>query len=204
MSTPPSDSERRQDAEESMVRRFTRAMRATVSPYGMLTDPPLVALATAVVVMVVAAIGTFVSGPIVTWLLVALALVPVAVAVVVDASLRRARAQVVDWLVTLPFPVQNMNGLLNGVGDRLRVCFRSSRPSRAELNAALGAVHADCFALEFEGDGDLEVEMKIGVLDSKLNPTRAHYQRYRRVVEMVERVLVPLADEHPIDAVWIC
>lgn len=199
------EEDRRTHAEESIAPRFTRAMRATTSRYGMYTDPPIVALATAATVTAALAIGVNSGGPVPVAALVALAVLPIVISVGVGVALRSARAGVVGWLMGLPFPVENVNGLLHGVADRLRVRFRSTRPDRSELNAALEAVHEDCFVLEFEGDDDeLEVELKIGVLDSKYNPCRSAYQRYRRVQRMVERVLVPLAEKHPIVDVWVC
>ena len=37
-----------------------------------------------------------------------------------------------------------------------------------------------------------QIEIKIGVVDSKRNPAGSNYQRYERVRQLVERVLVPL------------
>ncbi|MBW2526303.1 MAG: hypothetical protein JRI23_19130 [Deltaproteobacteria bacterium] len=196
--------DRRAHAEESVAPRFTRVMRATTSPWGTYTDPPIVALATAVTATAALGVGMRVGDAAPLPLLVVVALLPVWVSLGVGLSLLSARAKVVEWLVSLPFPVENMNGLLHGVGDRIRVRFEKTRPDRDALNAALEAVHEDCFVLEFEDETDLEVECKIGVLESKHNPTRAAYRRYRRVQQMIERVLVPISDEHPIADVWIC
>lgn len=198
------DQDRRTEADESMAPRLTRAMRATTSLYGMYTDPPIVALGTAITTTAALALGVQPNSPIPLPALAVFALLPVLGAVVVALTLLGARDKLVDWLASLPFAVVNMNGLLHGVGDRLCVRFQETRPDRDELNAALEAVHEDCFVLEFEGDDDLEVELKIGVLDSKWNPSRAAYRRFCRVQEMVARVLTPVAGEHPITDVRIC
>ena len=187
-----------------MAPRFTRAMRAATSPHGMYTDPPIVAVGTAVTLMVALAIGMQSDNRIPMAALAAVALLPLAVSVVLAVSQLSARDKVIDWLTSLPFAVENMNGLLNGVADRLSVRFAATRPDRKTLNAALEAVHEDCFVLEFEGDVDLEVELKIGVLDSKYNPSLAAHRRYRRVRQMITQVLVPIAADHPIDEVRIC
>lgn len=197
------EEDRRTHAEESIAPRFTRAMRATVSPYGMYTDPPIVALLTAITVTAALALRLQAPGELPVAALVVLAVLPILAAVGLGLALLGARAQVVDWLTSLPFPVENVNGLLHGVADHLQVRFRESRPDRSELNDALEGIDEECFVLEFEGETDLEVQLKIGVLDSKWNPSRAAHRRFRRVQAMVEQVLVPLHEQHPIDDVWV-
>lgn len=187
-----------------MAPRFTRAMRAATSPYGMYTDPPIVAVGTALSLMAALAIGMQGDNRVPALVLAAVALGPLLLSIVLAVSQLSARAEVVDWLAGLPFAVENMNGLLNGVADRLSVRFLTTRPDKKTLSAALEAVHEDCFVLEFEGDVDLEVELKIGVLESKYNPSLCAHRRYRRVRQIVDRVLVPMAADHPIEEVRIC
>jgi hypothetical protein len=45
------------------------------------------------------------------------------------------------------------------------------------------------------------VELRIGVVDDKLNPVGANHRRYRRVRALVERALTPLSEEHGIT--WV-
>lgn len=195
---------RRRQANELVARRFSRLMNAASSPLGVWSDPPVIALAGAVTVTTALLVARFVVTPPPSWALWSFALAPFVLGACAILAISGARAKVVDWLASLPFPVENMNGLLNGVGQNLVIRFRDSRPTRDELDAALQAVHEDCFALEFhEQDPKIEVEARIGVLDSKLNPPRAHYRRYRRVREIVERALVPLSERHPIESVRV-
>ena len=195
--------ERLKRADESVSHRFTRIMRAATSPIGVLTDPPLVALAEGVIVIIAVTlynIGVLVKGQL--WIIYLLLALPVLAAIGVDMTLRSARARVVQWLASLPFPVENMNGLLNGVAQNLLVRFRDEPPPRTELNIELDKVHPDCFALEYD-DNEPEVDVRIGVLDNKINPTSANHRRYRRVQDLVEQALIPLSEKHPIELVRI-
>ena len=196
--------ERRKQAKEQLAGRFSRLMNATSSPLGVWSDPPLIAVAGAVTVVAALLVARFVVTPPPSWALWSLALAPFAVGAGATLAIGGARAKVIDWLASLPFRVENMNGLLNGVGQNLVIRFRDSRPTCEELDAALQAVHEDCFALEFhEQDPKPEVEVRIGILDSKWNPARANYRRYLRVREIVGRALVPLSERHPIESVRV-
>jgi len=190
-------------AEQSVARRFSRQMRACTSPLGALTDPPLVALVEAV--LLVGSIVVHQAAPDrvpVSWLYWIVA-APLLFAVLVWLSLGGARRRVVGWLATVPFPVDNINALLNGVGQTLLVRFDGPPPERAALNAALEQVHTDSFALEYADDEPV-VEVRIGVLDSKLNPAGAAHRRFLRARRLVDECLVPLSDDHPIVSVRVC
>src|SRR4051812_41826181 len=116
----------RERAEQSVSARFTRVMNATTSRWGMFTDPSIVGLATApVIVALVAAIRLEVSPGLVLALEI-LAATPLAIAVALALSMLGARAGVVDWLAGVPFPVENMNAVLNGLGDGLEITFRDA------------------------------------------------------------------------------
>ncbi|MBI4699593.1 MAG: hypothetical protein HY744_00260 [Deltaproteobacteria bacterium] len=194
---------RRTCADESVARSFTRAMKASCSPLGFLTDPPLVALGLAVTTVLALALGTGAGAARYTGPLVGLAALPLVVCLAAVLALSGARARVVAWLAGLPFPVENANGLLSGVALVLRIRFREAPPGREELNRLLERVHEDCFVTEID-EAERSVDVRIGVPDSKLNPAGANRRRYLRVVALVERVLVPLADASPIEEVWIC
>jgi hypothetical protein len=194
----------RAQAAERVATRFTRLMNAATSPLGVLTDPPLVCATVALVIVasVIAYNLRIIDAAFLPVVYVAAA-APVVGAVAVSLRLRRARDQVITWITSLPFPMDNLNGLLNGVAQNLVVRFETvPPPSRDELNERFEAVNDDCFALEVKDD-DPEVEVRIGVLDSKLNPAGANYRRYRRVVTLVEEALVPLHEKHPIAAVRV-
>ncbi|HHH27307.1 MAG TPA: hypothetical protein ENK57_03015 [Polyangiaceae bacterium] len=190
-------------ADERVATKLTRVMKATTSPLGVFTDPPLVCAAVAVVVVVsVILFNRRVIDQTLIPLVLAVAALPVAVAVGVTLMLAGARRRVVEWMASLPFAVDNMNGLLDGVAQHLVVTFAEGPPERDALNERVEAVHEDCFALEVD-PSDPEVAIRIGVLDSKLNPAGANHRRYERVVTLVEQALVPLHDEHPIVSVRI-
>jgi hypothetical protein len=199
----PDAVERRRQADESLARHLSRLMKASTSALGVWSDPPLIGLAGAVTVSSALLVARFVATPVPSWALWGFALLPFAVGICATLALSGARRKVVDWLGSLPFPLENANGLLNGVGQNLRIRFRASRPSREELDEALRQIHEECFALEFY-DQEPEVDVRIGVLDSKLNPARANHRRYLRVQAILGRALVPLSERYPIEHVWVC
>ncbi len=191
-----------QRADQSVSARFTRLMNASTSRWGVLTDPPLVALASSVFLLAfLAALGRDV-GPAVARPLGALVLAPIAVALVVSVALRGARRAVVAWLARQPFPVENLNAVLNGLGEGLEVTFAGAVPEAAELNAELDKVHPDAFVTGGVEDART-LDIRIGVIDSKRNPAATNHQRYARVRELVERALVPLAERYPIQSVRV-
>ena len=197
-------------ADQSISTHFTRVMNATTSRWGMLTDPSIIGLCTAPLALgLLAAIRTEASPAVVTVLEV-LAVVPLAVALTLWMVLRGARPKVVAWLASVPFPVENMNGVLNGLGEVLEITFRDAAPPTPELNAALDRVSPECFVTRGkeddggyrerpdQGGNPLSVEVRIGVVDSTRNPSASNHQRYERVRALVGEVLIPLAGRHPI------
>src|SRR5437867_3204122 len=112
--TYPSDGEARKRAEESVATRFSRMMKASTSPLGVLTDPPIVALATAPLVLAFLGVLQADVGPAAVRAIGVLATAPLTLAVVVTLALSGARGRVVGWLARTPFPVENMNAVLNG------------------------------------------------------------------------------------------
>ncbi|MGK4004583.1 hypothetical protein WMF31_18260 [Sorangium sp. So ce1036] len=211
-----------QRADESVSVRFTRLMNASASRWGVLTDPPVVSLATGVFLFaLLGALGRD-AGPTLVRALGALAAAPIAVAVVASVALRGARREVVAWLARQPFPVENMNAVLNGLGEALEVTFAARAPGApgaayrdaseaspaaavpetAQLNAELEKVHPDVFVTGGVEDART-LDIRIGVVDSKRNPAVTNHRRYVRVRAIVERVLVPLAERYPIQSVRV-
>ncbi|WP_437282849.1 hypothetical protein WME90_20415 [Sorangium sp. So ce375] len=189
-------------ADQSVSARFTRLMNASTSRWGVLTDPPLVALASGVLLLAfLGALGRD-AGPEVARALGALVFAPITVALVVSVALRGARRAVVAWLARQPFPVENLNAVLNGLGEALEVTFVGAPPEATELNVELDKVHPDAFVTGSVEDART-VDIRIGVVDSKRNPAATNHQRYARVRELVERVLVPLAERYPIQVVRV-
>ncbi|AKT40360.1 hypothetical protein [Chondromyces crocatus] len=191
-----------QRADQSVATRFTRPMNAATSPLGVLTDPPFIAIGTGLGICVL--LGVISSGVrgVVIPVLIVLSLLPIVCAVVVSVILAGARRSVVSWLARQPFPVENMNAVLNGLGDELEVTFADTIPTAEALNLELDKVHPDSFVT-----GTVEetrtIEIRIGVVDSKRNPSASNHQRYQRVIALVEQVLVPTAERHPIRSVRV-
>ncbi|HZO15276.1 MAG TPA: hypothetical protein VFB62_18510, partial [Polyangiaceae bacterium] len=97
--------ERVKRADDSVSHSFTRIMRAATSPIGVLTDPPLVALAEGVIVIIAVTlynVGVLAKAQL--WVVYLVLALPVLAAIGVDMRLRSARAQVVQWLASVPFP----------------------------------------------------------------------------------------------------
>lgn len=178
-------------------------MRAATSPLGVLTDPPVVCAAIAVVVLISVILYNLdiLNRPQLPFVYVAIA-APILVGVGVNLSLRGARDKVVAWLGALPFTVDNINGLLNGVAQHLVVRFSGDPPSREALSALLDGVHTDCFALDFHPH-EPEVELVIGVPESKANPAGANHRRYVRARRMIDEVLVSVHEGHSIASVRV-
>jgi hypothetical protein len=188
-------------ADESVATRFSRVMNATISPLGVLTDPPLIALVTAVFFLAfLGALRMDLNG--LVPVLGAVAAAPLTIAVAASLALIGGRKKVVDWLAKVPFPVENMNAVLNGVGEALEVTFEKDRPSAAELNPKLDAIHPDTFIARHEPE-EATIEIRIGVVDSKRNPASTNHARFVRVQRIIDEVLTPMNGEHPIREVRV-
>lgn len=195
-------SDKRRRAEESVATRFSRLMNATTTPLGVFTDPPVVAAATAPLFLGYLALLRLDLPSIATRAALGLLLAPLAVALVLSLVIRGARARLIDWLAAKPFPVENMNAVLNGLGELLEVEFDAEPPEQAEVNRALEAVSPDAFVTEREPESR-RVKIRVGVVDSKYNPAASNHARFVRVQRIVDEVLVPLSSARPIVAVRI-
>jgi hypothetical protein len=193
----------RDRAAESISARFTRTMNATTSPWGMLTDASIVGVATAPAFLALLVAIRVDAAPGVITALEAIAATPLALAVALALGLSGARSRVIDWLASLPFPLENVNALLNGVGETLEITFRGARPEVADLNRALDQVSEESFVADNAAEGHPWMEVRIGVVDDKRNPAASNHRRYRRVRAIVSQVLVPLGDRFPIAEVRV-
>lgn len=189
-------------ADERVAARFSRVMNATTSPLGQISDPPLVAIATAVFFIIFLAQLRAEASPAVVQALAALAALPVVIAIGISLSLLGARKRVVAWMDGLPFPVDNMNALLNGLGDSLEIVFRDSQPDAPTLNRVLETISEDTF-VTLATEATRTIDVRVGVVDSKRNPARTNHQRYQRVQAIVDRALIALHAEHPIAIVRV-
>jgi hypothetical protein len=189
-------------ANDLVAQRFSRLMNATTSPLGMVGDPPVVAAATAVLLVAYLAARRSDAAPMLQQVLLVLALVPVGFAILVTFAILGARGKVVAWLAGLPFPLENMNAILNGLGEELEITFKEgvAVPETAALNPKLDAIHPDSFVTDTR---EQTVVIRIGVVDNKRTPAASNYRRYRRVLDLVERVLVPMHAESAIESVRV-
>lgn len=198
-----------QRAEQSVSTRFTRLMNATTSRWGVLTDPSVVGVCTAPPFVALVAAMRMEASPAVIMALEALSALPLFVAIVVSLSLMAARRRVVSWLASLPFPVENLNAVLNGLGESLEITFAGAPPEVAALNVEADRVSPECFVTRSgpegpESEGEPRwIEVRIGVVDSKYNPSGSNHARYENVRALVSEVLLPLGKKHPITEVRV-
>jgi len=193
----------RADASDRVALKFTRVMNATPSRFGVLSD---LGSASAISGAVLVLSLFFLRGAADSSrnLALALSVVPLAASLVAAAMLARSREKVVSWMVTLPFPIDNMNAILAGTSDAIEVAFAEGAvlPKRAAIAPKLDSISQDVFLLA-ERSEERTLEIKLGVADSKRLPLVTNHRRYRRLVDLVERVLVPLAREAPISGVRV-
>lgn len=189
------------DVEPSLPDRFTPAMNAATSRFGVLCDISLTFVAVAALATVTAAVFHFVPS-LPGWLAAVVLAVPVVACIVAHVALRNARREVVEWLRTVPFPVDNANAVLSGSGEFFEVHMRDELPERDVVMTYLERSSEEVFVLESDETRRV-VTGRLGVEDSKLNPYGVAHRRYERLRRVTELSLVPLHDEHPIERVLI-
>jgi hypothetical protein len=192
------------EASESVAERFTRVMKATPSPIGPWCD----LMAASVISGIILAVGLFVirrssdSGALYRTL--AFAAAPLAVSALLSTTLGGSRAAVVRWLASLPFPVENVNALLAGLGDTLEVYFESGAdlPTRASLQPKLDEISDDILLVKERPD-ERSLEIRLGVIDSKRMPLVTNHRRWTRLVTLVDKTFVPLSKTTPIRKILV-
>jgi len=179
-------------------------MNATPSPLSALCDVAVASVAAGLVL----AIGLFAirhsTDPSRLYVVLAVAACPFLGSYGLQLALRRSRHAVVGWLTTLPFPIDNMNSLLAGMGDTIEVFFEpgAELPTRSHLQPKLETVSEDVLLVNELPEQRL-LEIRLGVIDSKRMPLRTNHQRYERFLAVVERVLVPLSKTTTISRVHV-
>jgi hypothetical protein len=192
------------EASESVAEKFTRVMNATPSPLGPFSDFIIASLVSSVII----GVGLFVirhsSNPAALYAVLGAVAVPFVVCAVVSFKLRDTRDKVVAWLTTLPFPVDNLNALLAGLGDTVELVFTegTAMPARADLQPRLETVSEDILLVKERPD-ERTVEIRLGVIDSKRVPLYTNHQRWKRLCEVTEKIFVPLARQNPIERMRI-
>jgi hypothetical protein len=191
-------------ASESIAEKFTRVMNATPSPRGPLCD--LTAASVLSGFLLVASLFAIRKSTDSSSLYIALGIAafPLVSSALLSMTLRGSRRAVVRWLASLPFPIENLNALLAGLGDTIEVAFEPGAeiPDRPSLQAALDAISEDVVYLKERPD-ERTIEIRLGVVDSKRLPLRTNHARWKRLVEVVERGLVPLSKTAPIRKVLV-
>ena len=79
--------------------------------------------------------------------------------------------------------------------EKCRLSIDGKRVSFEDYN-----FHPDCFVTDTK---EQVLVVRIGVVDNKRTPAASNYRRYRRVIDLVERVLVPLHAESTIETVRV-
>jgi hypothetical protein len=192
------------EANESVAEKFTRVMKATPSPLGVYSDVGAASVISGALLVV----GLFVirrsTNPSSLYVALAVAALPLVVSGLLSTLLGSSRAAVVAWLASLPFPIENMNALLAGLGDTIEVYFEPGEalPTRATLQPKLDEVSDDVLLVkERPEEGSLEI--RLGIIDSKRMPVRTNHHRWKRLVLVVEKTLVPLSKTSTIRKVLI-
>jgi hypothetical protein len=192
------------EASECVAEKFTRVMNATPSPLGPFSDLIAASVLSSVLVMG----GLFgirrSTDPAALYTVFAVAAVPLLASALLSAWLRDSRTKVVGWLCTLPFPVDNLNALLAGLGDTLEIVFApgAELPTRAALQPRLEAVSEDVLLVK-ERPEERTLEIRLGVIDSKRMPLRTNHQRWKRLVDLIEKAIVPLGKSNAIERLRI-
>ena len=187
------------EASECVAEKFTRVMNATPSPLGPVSDLMLASVISGLLIVA----GFFgVRGTTgAPYLVIALAAMPLTASVVLYALfVRKSREKVVAWLCTIPCPIDNMNNILAGMGDTIEIVFTagSELPNRASLQPSLDAISDDVLLVNARPEARA-IEIRLGIIDSKRLPFHTNHQRWKRFVDVMEKVIVPLSKTKPIE-----
>ena len=184
-----------------MLPPFTWSMNAATSRFGALCDLVFVFAAEGVAALLLALAMRFELRALV-WLMVGVSAAPLAGWLITSLVLRNARAQVVGWLASLPFPIENLNSILLGMGETFELYFESAMPTRDEVMGHLARVSDDVFVLECLDDQRMMLA-RFGVIGSKHNLQRQAYGRYARLREIVGGSLLALHRDYPMSRLRI-
>jgi hypothetical protein len=192
------------EANESVAEKFTTVMNATPSSLAALCDFSLAS----VVAGLALAVGLFFirhsTDPSRLYVVLAVAAAPFLATYAIQRTLRGSRHVVVGWLTTLPFRIDNLNAILAGLGDTIEIYFDRTAllPTRTTLQPKLDTVSDDILLVKERPD-ERSIEIRLGVIDSKRMPLVTNHRRYRRLLELVDKVLIPLSKTAPIERVLV-
>src|SRR5262245_53798018 len=146
-------------------------MKATTSPIGSWCD----VMAASALSGLFLVVGLFAirrsTNPSSLYIALAVAAVPLTLSVLLSTTLGGSRDAVVRWLSSLPFPIENVNALLAGLGDTIEVHFEpgTTVPTRAMLQPKLDEVSDDILLVKERPD-EGSIEIRLGIIDSKRMP----------------------------------
>jgi hypothetical protein len=192
------------EASECVAEKFTRVMNATPSPLAPFCDP----MAASILSGAIVAAGFFAirrsNDAALLYAVLAVAVVPLVASLLLSAALRGSRDKIVAWLCSLPFPLDNLNALLAGLGDTIEIVFApgAELPTRATLQPRLDAISDDVLLVRERLD-ERTLEVRLGIIDSKRLPLRTNHARWNRFVEVMEKVVIPLSKNTPIERVRV-
>jgi hypothetical protein len=178
------------EASECVAEKFTRVMNATPSPLAPFCDP----MAASVLSGAIVAAGFFAirrsNDAALLYAVLAVAVVPLVASLLLSAA--------------LPFPLDNLNALLAGLGDTIEIVFApgAELPTRATLQPRLDAISDDVLLVRERLD-ERTLEVRLGIIDSKRLPLRTNHARWNRFVEVMEKVVIPLSKNTPIERVRV-
>ena len=101
----------------------------------------------------------------------------------------------VEWLTSLPFPVENLNTLLAGLGDTVEVVFAPGVPipSRAELQPELESDLRRRRSSPASAPKKGCSKFGWAIIDPSACRYAATIERWKRLVALVEQVVIPRA-----------
>jgi hypothetical protein len=185
-----------QRADEALVAKFTWPMNAATSRLGLFCDL-VFAFALAACAGFLFVISAHFRSIALASVLGVLTVAPLIVWLVGNLALRNARRGVVQWIASLPFPVENLNAVLLGMGETFELHFLSEVPPRSVVMDHFAAVSDDAFVLEVRDEQKM-VLSRFGVVVSKHNPHGGAYARYALLRQLVGRSLIELHHDFPI------
>jgi hypothetical protein len=198
---PPASAGSEWRADEAVSARFSLEWNAVTSRWGALGDI-INAFGISAVAGFLLLLAVHWRLTAIAWGLGVLAAAPIPICVVINIALLGARAKVVAWLSSLPFPVENLNAILAGFGEEFELYFEGDAPTRDQVMEHFARVSEDVFVLETHADQRM-VRARLGVIVSKHNPQRQAQARYSRFRLVADKSLVPLHGQHAIARVLV-
>lgn len=182
--------------DESLAEHFTMQMNAATSRLGVLSDIPIAFAVSAVLVVSLVLVDS-VLVPLGPAVIVPIAFAPLLVCAASFVALRGARARVVAWIASVPFPIDNVNAVLSGAGEFFVLEFREGMPDRDLVVRSIESVCPAGFVVE-QDEKRRSMSARFGIEDSRHNPIGTAHRRYLCMRRLVSGPLSDLHKTHPI------